>query len=323
MLELSGQTNPWIETILSDDEAIRHRSLESLCLGLSTEQLLDAASHLDDFVAFRQSLPSRSGLILFSRRLSLSPAGNFRRVAYRLLAYEAYQHILERRFGEAIDLLLENQRIEGPTLAVTSALAKAYYQFGFQTLADQVRRSVRTVRGNQWMFRIGHPVDHPLRMANILMEFDAEAKQYPLLRETTAVRMDFSHSGWSDIFFLGMDYPEGARVVNAAINLVSTVATQLRVHGRSILSHHRSTGVTTRQHRPRRRSRNRGDRRSIRLRQGLPGFAKSALIASGVVPPAMEGCHRPIRELLKTLTGRRDLGIELVSQVNDIPKVRD
>ena len=31
--------------------------------------------------------------------------------------------------------------------------------------------------------------------------------------------MDLSHSGWSDIFFLGMDYPEGARVLNVSINL--------------------------------------------------------------------------------------------------------
>ncbi len=31
--------------------------------------------------------------------------------------------------------------------------------------------------------------------------------------------MDLSHSGWSDIFFLGMDYPEGARVLNVSIDL--------------------------------------------------------------------------------------------------------
>jgi hypothetical protein len=36
--------------------------------------------------------------------------------------------------------------------------------------------------------------------------------------------MDLSHSGWSDIFFLGMDYPEGARVLNISIDLA--------VHGR-------------------------------------------------------------------------------------------
>ena len=36
---------------------------------------------------------------------------------------------------------------------------------------------------------------------------------YPIIFERNAVRMDLSHSGWSDIFFLGMDFPEGARVI--------------------------------------------------------------------------------------------------------------
>ena len=31
--------------------------------------------------------------------------------------------------------------------------------------------------------------------------------------------MDLTHSAWSDIFFLGMDYPEGARVLNVSIDL--------------------------------------------------------------------------------------------------------
>src|SRR5437773_3870534 len=31
--------------------------------------------------------------------------------------------------------------------------------------------------------------------------------------------MDLTHSAWSDIFFLGMDYPEGARVLNVSIEL--------------------------------------------------------------------------------------------------------
>ncbi len=290
--------------------------MESLCLGLSTEQLLDAASHLDEFRRRSDNLYHRVRALFFLAavyRYHLPETFDESRTG--LLAYEAYQHILERRFGEAIDLLLENQRIEGPTLAVTSALAKAYYQFGFQTLADQVRRSVRTVRGNQWMFRIGHPVDHPLRMANILMEFDAEAKQYPLLRETTAVRMDFSHSGWSDIFFLGMDYPEGARVVNAAINL--------GVHGRDAAPRPPVEAFFRIIDRPVLRlvSTDLGAEAEIEeidevfdFAKDYLGLLKSALIASGVVPPAMEGCHRPIRELLKTLTGRRDLGIELVSQ---------
>ena len=49
---------------------------------------------------------------------------------------------------------------------------------------------------------------------------------FPVLAEATPVRMDLSHSGWSDIFFLGMDFPEGARVLNVSIDLgVRTGAT--------------------------------------------------------------------------------------------------
>jgi hypothetical protein len=61
------------------------------------------------------------------------------------------------------------------------------------------------VRGNQWMFRIGHPADQPLRVRRDLLQADSTVGRFPVLAERTAVRMDFSHSAWSDIFFLGMD----------------------------------------------------------------------------------------------------------------------
>src|SRR5438132_5315 len=47
---------------------------------------------------------------------------------------------------------------------------------------------------------------------------------FPVLSENTPVRMDLTHSAWSDIFFLGMDFPQGARVLNVSIDLA--------VHGR-------------------------------------------------------------------------------------------
>ena len=106
----------------------------------------------------------------------------------------------------------------GPSAAISSALAAGYRGLGFQTLADQVRRSVRSVRGNQWMFRTGHPADYPLRLRPELLR-RRRGGLFPILRETTPVRMDLTHSGWSDIFFLGMDFPEGARVLNVSIDL--------------------------------------------------------------------------------------------------------
>src|SRR5213083_2430780 len=50
------------------------------------------------------------------------------------------------------------------------------------------------------------------------------SRTYPIVRERTPVRMDLTHCGWSDIFFLAMDYPEGAKVLNVSIDLA--------VHGR-------------------------------------------------------------------------------------------
>src|SRR5204863_6785358 len=89
------------------------------------------------------------------------------------IPFEGYEHLLNRRFEEAIDAFLAVQAAHGPSDAISSALAAAYHELGFQTLANQVRRSVRSVRGNQWMFRTGHPADHPLRIRPELLKRSA------------------------------------------------------------------------------------------------------------------------------------------------------
>ena len=58
-----------------------------------------------------------------------------------------------------------------------------------------------------------------LNFRSELLERAEDCPTYPMLNETTAVRMDFTHSAWSDIFFLGMDFPSGAKVINASVNL--------------------------------------------------------------------------------------------------------
>src|SRR4029077_10768474 len=65
----------------------------------------------------------------------------------------------------------------------------------------------------------GHPMDQPLRIRPELLRRSTVDGSFPILRESTPVRMDLSHSAWSDIFFLGMDFPEGARVLNVSIDL--------------------------------------------------------------------------------------------------------
>ena len=191
-----------VEMIISPSAEIRDRSLESVCRGASTAELLEHVAALDRFRRRSENLYHRVRALFFLsaiHRYHLPPTlpldGDGQ------IPFDGHHHLLERRFAEAIDAFLATQQLEGPNEAIASALAQAYHQLAFQTLADQVRRSVRTVRGNQWMFRIGHPEDHPLRIRPELLQRDPESP-YPILSEKTAVRMDFSHSAWSDICLL-------------------------------------------------------------------------------------------------------------------------
>ncbi|SMP47962.1 UTP--glucose-1-phosphate uridylyltransferase [Neorhodopirellula lusitana] len=316
--------DPFLETILCEDGPERDRSLESLCHGCSLDALMQHVAALDSFRRQESNLYRRVRALFFlssiyryqlPTRLDPSFAGS--------IPFEGYEHLLGRRFQEAINSFLAEQSKTGPSDSLASALAQAYHQLGFQTLADQVRHSVRTVRGNQWMFRLGHVAEHPLRFRKELIESVTDEhgdSSQPILRETTAVRMDVSHSAWSDIFFLGMDYPQGARVVNVSVDLgvrgrddqiVPPIETYLRVIDRPVfrlvsVDLGASTEVTT-------------VAEMFDFARDYLGLLKAAVIASGVVPPGLEGCGSSMAELLERIVGRGK-GLELVSKINDIPK---
>jgi UTP--glucose-1-phosphate uridylyltransferase len=309
------------DLITSPDEAVRNRPLDEACAGLDLAGLLAAADDLDGFRRSSANLYERVRALLFLHaihrfhlpaHLSGLPAGN--------IPFHAYGHLLERRFEEAVDGFLKVQREAGPGDAISSALAAAYQKLAFQTLADQVRRSVRGVAGNQWMFRMGHPADQPLRIRPELIRRDTATGLYPVLRERTPVRMDLTHCGWSDIFFLGMDCPEGARVLNISVDLAvhgrdkepaPPVEASLRVIDAPVL---RLTSV---------------DLGCVAEISGLGevfdfakdylGLLKAAVIASGIVPPGIEGSGQSLAELLERVVGP-GRGLELVSNVNNIPK---
>ncbi|MCA9107803.1 MAG: hypothetical protein KDA83_20495, partial [Planctomycetales bacterium] len=309
-----------VEVILSEDPATRNTSLESLCAGLGLAELLAEAQELDRFRRRSENLYHRVRALFFLSALHrfvipqhVGPSDDGR------IPFEGHHHLLERRFSESIEDFLDELRGQGPSEAICSALAFAYHQLAFQTLADQVRRSVRTVKGNQWMFRIGHPKDHPLRLHPALLQRDSD-QPFPILAETTAVRMDFSHSAWSDIFFLGMDFPEGARVLNVSVDLgvrgrdvapKPPIECYLRVIDRPVfrlVSVDLATVVEVET-----------IAEMFDFARDYAGLLKAAVIAAGVVPPGMEGSSDSIRTLLEPLVGP-GLGLELVSKVNDIPK---
>jgi len=187
--------NSLIETITTDQANLRDRSLESLLEDVTLSELLDHVAELDRFRRQEDNLYQRVRALFFLSaiyryrlppRLDQSSSGS--------IPFEGYEHLLGRRFQEAIDEFLEVQSTDGASDSLSSALASAYHELGFQTLADQVRHSVRTVRGNQWMFRLGHVAEHPLRIRKELLPNKNAPNLSPVLKETTAVRMDVSHS---------------------------------------------------------------------------------------------------------------------------------
>lgn len=307
------------ELITSSEASTRDTALATACESLSLEQLLDETADLDQFRRQSQNLYHRVRALFFLHalhRFHLPPKLSGQPVGQ--IPFEGHQHLLDRRFQEAIDTFLTTQSIEGPGDAISSALASAYHQLAFQTLANQVRKSVRTVRGNQWMFRMGHPADHPLRIRPELLFQPHEGS--PVLLEQTPVRMDLTHSAWSDIFFLGMDFPEGARVINVSVDLgvhgrdkktAPPVEAYFRIIDEPVI---RLTSV---------------DLKATATIDNLGevfdfakdhlGLLKAAVIAAGIVPPGIEGSGQKLPHLLEKLVGP-GRGLELVSSVNNIPK---
>src|SRR5260221_8538790 len=198
--------------IAARDPATRNKSLDALCSAMPLDILLEECAELDAFRRRSENLYERVRALFFLYAIHRFHLPVKDGVARRgLVPFKGYEHLLQRRFEEAIDQFLAVQNADGPSDAISSALAAAYHRLAFQTLADQVRRSVRSVRGNQWMFRMGHPQDQPLRIRPELLRasgagspparLSSEQGGYPVLCERTPVRMDLTHSGWSDIFF--------------------------------------------------------------------------------------------------------------------------
>ena len=307
--------------ITANDPKVRDASLDAFCRDASIERLLAECDELERFRRQSDNLYERVRALFFLyaiHRFHLPGKDGYPSQGH--VPFDGYNHLLSRRFEEAIDSFLGQLKGNGPGDPISSALAAAYHDLGFQTLANQVRRSVRSVRGNQWMFRIGHPADQPLRIRSELLQRSPTDGWFPILAERTPVRMDLTHSGWSDIFFLGMDFPQGARVLNVSIDLAvcgrdaaprPPVEAYLRVIDEPVL---RLVSVDLAA---------RADITSLPdvfdFAKDYLGLLKAAVIASGIVPPGMEGSGRTLEELLSQVVSP-GLGLEIVSSVNNIPK---
>ena len=313
--------NPLIETITSPDPLARDRSIQDLLAGLSTADVLRACDELETFRRDSRNLYERVRASIFLHaiyryRLQDSadlPSGG-------VIPFDGFVDLMERRFEQAVASFRAAVRRDGPNGSILSALAQVYERITYQTLADQVRRSVRGARGNRWMFRVGQVSEHPIRVHPKLLERTSDDGLFPILIERTPVRLDLSHSAWSDIFFLGMDYPEGARVLNISVDLgvhgrddrpIPPIETRVRVISEPLLrltsiDLNACKDVTTLEE-------------LFNFGNDYLGLIKAGVIASGLVPASLEGTSVRLDELLASVV-RPGHGIELVCKVNDIPK---
>ena len=313
--------NPLIETITSREPAVRDRSLRSLVDGLSTAEVLGACDALEAFRQESANLYERVRASIFLHaiyRYRLQDAADL--PSGGVIPFHGFEDLQARRFEQAITAFRAALRRDGPNGTILSALAQVYERITYQTLADQVRRSVRGGLGNRWMFRVGQVSEHPIRLHPRLLERASEDGLFPILVERTPVRLDLSHSAWSDIFFLGMDYPEGARVLNISVDLgvhgrddrpIPPIETRVRAIAEPLI---RLTSIDL------------GDCKDVRTLEELFNFGndhlgliKAGVIASGLVPPSLEGTSARLDELLARVV-RPGHGLEVVCKVNDIPK---
>ncbi len=313
--------NVFIETITSAEVAKRDRSFFEISRQLSAKELLLALRELDGFRKTTPSLYDKVRAIQFlyaGFRFILAESKEIPQTGK--IPYLGFEDLLARRFEQAISVFLNDLDQNGPNATLFSALAESYHQLSFQTLANQVRKSVRSSKGNQWMFRVGHQDEHPIHIHPALLQRSSNSLFYPILHENTSVRMDLTHSGWSDIFFLGMDYPEGARVVNLSIDLgvfgrdkdiKPPLHCYFRVIPEPVL---RLTSIDL------------NVTKDVTDLADLFNFGndylsliKAGVIASGFIPPSFEGTNQSLPEILSRIVSP-GMGVELVTRVNDIPK---
>ncbi len=300
--------------------AVRDLAIERWCADRPAAELLAACAELEAYRRREANLYKRVRALFFLaaiHRYHLPARSGFPRTGR--VPYDGFSRMLERRFEEAISGFLRAQTAQGANETLSSALAAAYHALGFQTLADQVRHTVRSTRGNAWMFRLGHPLDQPLRVRPELLRNDGGAPR-PVLRERTPVRMDLTHCGWSDIFFLGMDFPEGARVLNVSIDL--------GLHGRDSEPRPPVEAYFRVIDEPLIRLASVDLEATAEVREldevfdfgrDYLGLLKAAIIAAGLVPPGIERSGAKLAGLLGVIFGP-GRGFELVSNVNRIPK---
>ena len=163
---------------------------------------------------------------------------------------------------------------------------------------------MRSVRGNQWMFRIGHPADYPLRLRPELLAARRRPLPHPARSHAGAHGPDAQRLERHLLPRHG--FPRGRagaerlhRPRRARADGRHAAAARWRPTSASSTSRCCAWPASICRPRP----------RSPRLAEVFDfardylGLLKAAVIASGIVPPGMEGAGQPLADLLAQLTG--------------------
>jgi galactokinase/mevalonate kinase-like predicted kinase len=313
--------NQLIETIISRDDNVRNRSITGLLEGKGPDGLLNDASELEEFRKSSDNLYHKVRASLFLHVLYRFYLQEHVEIPqFGIIPFKGVLSLCERDFEGALALFLSEVIGAGKRNgAIFSAIAEAYHKISFQYLLHQVKRSISECRENYHLYHISGLSDYPYSAPAEYTTADPGGA-YPIGVDRSPVRLDPSHSGWSDIFFLGMDFPEGARVVNISVNL--------KVHGadanlqppcecysryiRDPVIRLASVDLRT--------------AKEITTLDELFNFGndhlsllKAGIVASGIMPPCFEGRDIEVKDILLKLLGLPG-GIEVVTKVNNIPK---
>ena len=314
--------NALIETITSPDDSVRNRSIDMLLQEMDGRNLLQAAYELEDFRRSSGNLyhKVRASLFLFIiYRLHLGEKSNAPQ--HGKIPFNGVKASFERDFESSIGIYLKYIKDDGKqNSAIFSAIADSYYRISFKYLLDQVKLSISHCAENYNLYNINRLDDYPFSVPNELKTPDDGTGFYPVGIDAAPVRLDPSHSGWSDIFFLGMDFPEGARVVNMSVDL--------SVHGSGndiqppceCYCRYIEEPVINLSSIDLRASKKVSDLKELfNFGNDHLSLIKAGVVASGIVPPSLENSDIPLAEILQKLLGRRG-GIEITTKVNGIPK---
>src|SRR5579864_7304986 len=107
--------SPLIEIITSSDPKVRNQSLDALCAQASTAKLLGACEELEAFRRGSDNLYERvRGLFFLYAIYRFHLPGKLPPGSVGMVPFKGFELLLRRRFEEALDQFLTQQRNCGP-----------------------------------------------------------------------------------------------------------------------------------------------------------------------------------------------------------------